>query len=75
MRVGTIRETKNEEYRVGLTPAGVAALAGAGHAVVVEQGAGAGAGYSDEQYLEARAQHLSSTREGVSAGEVLNKVT
>jgi alanine dehydrogenase len=57
-----------------LTPAGVAALAGAGHAVVVEQGAGVGAGYPDEQYRDVGAQLLSSAREVVSAVELLVKV-
>lgn len=50
MRVGTPKEIKNQEYRVGLTPAGVAALRAAGHAVVVERGAGVGSGLGDEDY-------------------------
>jgi alanine dehydrogenase len=55
MKVGTIRETKNEEYRVGLTPTGVQALTQAGHSTFVERGAGTVAGFSDEQYAAAGA--------------------
>ena len=50
MIVGTVREIKNEEYRVGLTPEGVHALVDAGHRVLVERGAGAGVQADDETY-------------------------
>jgi len=74
MNVGTIKETKVEEYRVGLTPAGVGALAQAGHAVFVERGAGEGSGFSDEQYAAAGAA-LCSTASEVAAGvDLLVKV-
>ena len=56
MELGIPRETKSQERRVGLTPAAVALLTGAGHGVVVESGAGCGAGFSDEQYLLAGAR-------------------
>src|SRR5438093_11160290 len=55
MKVGTIKETKIEEYRVGLTPSGVRALAHASHNVFVEQGGGGGSGFSDRQYENAGA--------------------
>ena len=42
MIVGTVTETKTEEYRVALTPQGVADIVSAGHTVLVEAGAGAG---------------------------------
>ena len=42
MRIGTVREIKNHEYRVGLTPESVRELASHGHEVWVESGAGAG---------------------------------
>jgi alanine dehydrogenase len=51
MRVGVPREVKDGEYRVALTPQGVAALKD----VVVESGAGSGVGFSDEQYVAAGA--------------------
>ena len=66
MKVGTIKETKVEEYRVGLTPSGSNALTQAGHDVFVERGAGEGSGFSDEQYADAGAT-LSSTPQDVSA--------
>lgn len=50
MRVGVPKEIKNNEYRVALTPAGAQALVQAGHAVVVEAGAGAGSGFRDEDF-------------------------
>ena len=56
MELGIPRETKSQERRVGLTPAAVALLTGSGHGVVVESGAGCGAGFSDEQYLLAGAR-------------------
>jgi alanine dehydrogenase len=50
MIVGTVRELKNEEYRVGLTPEGAHALVAAGHRVLVEAGAGDRAGCPDGAY-------------------------
>ena len=44
MIVGLPKEIKDNEYRVGLTPAGARALTDAGHRVVVERGAGEGSG-------------------------------
>jgi alanine dehydrogenase len=66
MKVGTIKETKVEEYRVGLTPSGAKALSQAGHDVFVERGAGEGSGFSDAQYADAGAT-LSSTAHDVAA--------
>lgn len=56
MIVGTAREIKTQEFRVGLTPSGVSELIQDGHQVLVEQGAGNGSGFSDEQY------HLAGAR-------------
>ncbi len=50
MRVGIPRETKPDEYRVSMTPAGVRELHEHGHEVLVERGAGAPSGFADEQY-------------------------
>ncbi len=55
MRVGVLKEIKNNEYRVGLTPSSVAELAHAGHSVLVEGDAGAGAGIDDDEYIAAGA--------------------
>ncbi|WP_148862976.1 alanine dehydrogenase [Marinobacter fonticola] len=54
--VGLLKEIKNHEYRVGLTPAGVRELADHGHDVLVQAGAGEGAGFPDELYARAGAQ-------------------
>ena len=51
MKIGTPKEIKDNENRVGLTPAGVATLCAAGHEVVVERGAGTGCGFTDADYV------------------------
>jgi len=53
MRVGVPKEIKNHEYRVGLTPASVAELVGAGHEVLVETKAGSGIDCPDIAYVKA----------------------
>ncbi|MFH0832829.1 MAG: alanine dehydrogenase, partial [Candidatus Aenigmatarchaeota archaeon] len=50
MNVGTVKEIKTGENRVGLTPNGVKALVNAGHTVFVEFGAGINSGFSDDEY-------------------------
>jgi alanine dehydrogenase len=55
MVVGTVKEIKTHEYRVGLTPANVKVYASRGHRVLVQAGAGVGSGYSDEEYRAAGA--------------------
>lgn len=56
MKIGVPKEIKNGEYRVGLTPGGVAMLVQAGHQVMVETNAGAAIGFSDKDYENAGAQ-------------------
>lgn len=60
MKVGLIKEIKSNENRVGLTPAGAAALAAAGHEVVIERGAGIGSGFADGDYAAAGASLVST---------------
>lgn len=50
MKIGLPKEIKDQEFRVGLTPASVQALCQQGHTVVVEKGAGIGSGFTDEEY-------------------------
>ena len=64
MRVGVPKEVKNEERRVSLTPVGAAELVGRGHEVLVEQEAGAGAGFADDEY-EASGARVASSAEAV----------
>jgi alanine dehydrogenase len=72
--VGLPKEIKDNEYRVGLTPAGVRALTDAGHRVVVERSAGEGSGFADELYERAGAQMLETADEVWGEGEMIVKV-
>jgi alanine dehydrogenase len=60
MIVGVPKEIKDHEYRVAMTPGGVHQLAGNGHRVLVETGAGAGSGFSDAQYEHVGAEIVSA---------------
>ncbi|HEX8650553.1 MAG TPA: alanine dehydrogenase [Pyrinomonadaceae bacterium] len=74
MIVGLPKEIKDNEYRVGLTPAGVRALTDAGHRVVVERSAGEGSGFADDLYERAGATLLGSADEVWAQGEMIVKV-
>ena len=56
MKVGIPKEIKNNENRVGMTPAGVAELTRRGHEVSVQHTAGEGSGFSDDEYIKAGAR-------------------
>lgn len=56
MEIGVPKETKDQEFRVGLSPSSVRVLSENGHAVFVETAAGEGAGFTDEDYQQAGAQ-------------------
>ena len=71
--IGIPKEIKSGEARVGLTPAEVKALAGQGHAVRVENGAGLLAGFGDAQYRDADAEIVINAA-GVYASDVIAKV-
>ena len=58
MKVGIPKEIKNNENRVGMTPAGVAELTRRGHEVSVQHTAGEGSGFKDEDYVKAGAKIL-----------------
>lgn len=74
MIIGLPKEIKDNEYRVGLTPAGVRALTDAKHRVVVETNAGAGSGFEDSLYERAGATILNSADEVWGEGEMIVKV-
>ncbi|MEM9092046.1 MAG: alanine dehydrogenase [Cyanobacteria bacterium P01_F01_bin.53] len=59
MRIGLPQEIKDQEFRVGLTPASVQALCHRGHKVVVEENAGQGAGFTNAHYAAAGATLVS----------------
>ena len=65
---------KNHEYRVGLVPDNVAAFVSKGHKVLVEKGAGAGAGFSDEQYKAAGAVICGTPAEVFAQSDMIVKV-
>lgn len=74
MIIGVVKEIKNNENRVGLTPAGAADLCKAGHAVLVEQGAGFGSGFSDESYVKVGASIISDKKDLFNRSEMIIKV-
>jgi alanine dehydrogenase len=74
MIVGLPKEIKDNEYRVGLTPAGVRALTDAGHKVVVERSAGEGSGFEDSLYERAGATILETADQVWEQGEMIVKV-
>ncbi len=59
MQIGVIKEVKDQEYRVALTPSGAASLVMAGHRVKVQHGAGVEAGFADDAYCQAGAHMVS----------------
>jgi alanine dehydrogenase len=74
MWVGVPREIKNNEYRVALTPAGVAEFVAAGHDVLVEEGAGLGSSMPDGEYLAAGAKIAASADEVWRESDLVLKV-
>ncbi len=74
MKIGLPKEIKDNEYRVGLTPAGVQALKDAGHELFVQKSAGEGSGFADEQYVQAGATMIETADEVWETGDMIVKV-
>ncbi|HKE16244.1 MAG TPA: alanine dehydrogenase [Kofleriaceae bacterium] len=74
MRIGVPTEIKTKEFRVGLTPAGVAVLSKAGHQVMVESGAGVGSGLSDDDYQRAGAELVPERADVWARADMIVKV-
>lgn len=74
MIIGVVKEIKNNENRVGLTPAGTEALRKAGHTVLVEQNAGIGSGFSNESYEKAGAQIIADKKVLFDKSDMIIKV-
>ncbi len=74
MIVGLPKEIKDNEYRVGLTPAGVRALTDAGHKVNVERAAGEGSGFEDALYERAGATIIESADDVWAGADMIVKV-
>ena len=74
MKIGIPKEIKNNENRVGMTPAGVFELTKNNHTVFVQENAGFGSGFTDTDYKEAGAQILNSIEEVYASSEMIVKV-
>ena len=74
MKVGSVKEIKNNEFRVGLTPDNVKAYVSAGHQVYIEKGAGLGSGFPDEEYAAAGAVLTDTAKEVWDTVEMMVKV-
>lgn len=74
MIIGVPKEIKDNEYRVGLTPAGVAVLTQDGHEIYVQKNAGIGSGLQDEQYVQAGAKMLDTAAQVFEKAEMVVKV-
>ena len=74
MKIGIPKEIKNNENRVGATPAGVKELVAHGHEVFVQHTAGEGSGFDDAAYIEAGATILPAIEDVYATGEMIIKV-
>ena len=74
MLVGVPREIKDNEYRVGIVPSTVRELAEAGHQVLIETGAGSGAGLPDDDYKTAGAEIVKEADAVYGRAELIVKV-
>lgn len=74
MVIGILKEIKPNEYRVASTPDAVKTITTAGHKVLVQAGAGAGCGFSDEEYAAAGATVLETAAEVYKKADLFYKV-
>lgn len=74
MIIGTTKELKNHEYRVGLTPDNVSAYVRNGHTVYVQKNAGLGAGFENNDYIKAGAKILNTAKEVFNKADMIVKV-
>ncbi len=74
MRIGILKAIKEQEFRVSMVPAGVRTLTRSGHTVLIQSGAGAGSGISDEEYIAAAGVIVNSADEIFGTSEMIVKV-
>ena len=74
MIIGLPKEIKNYEFRVGLIPSNVSDYVAAGHTVLVEQGAGIGSGFADQEYVDAGAKILENAADVWKQADMIVKV-
>lgn len=74
MNIGIPSEVKDNEYRVGLVPAGAYSLVADGHKVFIQKGAGEGSGFSDEEFVSAGAEIIDTADQLWESSELIIKV-
>ena len=74
MKIGCVKEIKNNEFRVGLTPDNVSAYVAAGHHVYIEKNAGIGSGFSDTEYVKAGASLIDNAEDVWNLVDMMVKV-
>jgi len=74
MLIGCPKEIKNQEYRIGITPAAAQEAVHHGHSVIIEKNGGAGAGFSDEDYSASGASIVDSAEEVFATADMVVKV-
>ncbi|MEQ6249173.1 alanine dehydrogenase [Sulfitobacter sp. HNIBRBA3233] len=74
MKIGCPKEIKPQEFRVGITPNAAREARSHGHEVLIETGAGAGAGFEDIAYTEAGAQIIDTAEEIFASADMIVKV-
>ena len=74
MKIGCVKEIKNNEFRVGLTPDNVRAYVAAGHHVYMEKGAGIGSGFADNEYVDAGASLIDNAADVWHLSDMMIKV-
>ncbi|MFV0363113.1 MAG: alanine dehydrogenase [Suipraeoptans sp.] len=74
MKVGCVKEIKNKEFRVGLTPDAAKSYVNAGHEVIVEKGLGLGSGFTDAEYTNAGAKFVDTAKEVWDSVDMMVKV-
>lgn len=74
MIIGVPKEIKNNENRVAITPAGVASFVGTGHRVLIENEAGIGSNFTNEDYVKAGAEIVETAADVWAQAEMVMKV-
>ena len=74
LKVGILKESTKDEMRVPLTPVGAGAIVNAGYKVIMEQGAGLGANYSDADYVKQGITIASTKRDVINTADILVKI-
>ncbi len=74
MIISCPKETKPQEGRVGVTPAGAAEFVSRGHRVIIEKDAGKASGFTDEEYIDAGAEICADAKKVFADADMVIKV-